>query len=106
MQEITKILTNTYNFFCVDAEQSYWNSDSQGHGVIVPKQKAYHVAKPFDRAYEARSEMCLHMLDAGIEINYHHPEVAASGQFEIEPQLGEMTKLADDTITDNFGVEE
>ena len=82
----------------VDAEQSYWNSDSQGHGVIVPKQKAYHVAKPFDRAYEARSEMCLHMLDAGIEINYHHPEVAASGQFEIEPQLGEVVHMADATM--------
>ncbi|MBQ1232493.1 MAG: glutamine synthetase beta-grasp domain-containing protein, partial [Clostridia bacterium] len=82
----------------VDAEQSYWNSDSQGRGVIVPKQKAYHVAKPFDRAYEARSEMCLHMLDAGIEINYHHPEVAASGQFEIEPQLGEVVHMADATM--------
>ena len=82
----------------VDAEQSYWNSDSQGQGVIVPKQKAYHVAKPFDRSYEARSEMCMHMLDAGIEINYHHPEVAASGQFEIEPQLGEVVHMADATM--------
>ena len=82
----------------VDAEQSYWNSDSQGQGVIVPKQKAYHIAKPFDRSYEARSEMCMHMLDAGIEINYHHPEVAASGQFEIEPQLGEVVHMADATM--------
>ena len=82
----------------VDAEQSYWNSDSQGKGVIVPKQKAYHIAKPFDRTYEARSEMCMHMLDAGIEINYHHPEVAASGQFEIEPQLGEVVHMADATM--------
>jgi hypothetical protein len=38
------------------------------------------------------------MKDAGIEINYHHPEVAASGQFEIEPQLGEMSKMADATM--------
>ena len=42
--------------------------------------------------------MCLHMKDAGIEINYHHPEVAASGQFEIEPQLGPMSKMADATM--------
>ncbi len=82
----------------VDAEQSYWNSDSQGKGIIVPKQKAYHIAKPFDRSFEARSEMCMHMLDAGIEINYHHPEVAASGQFEIEPQLGEVVHMADATM--------
>jgi len=82
----------------VDAVQSYWNSANEGKGCIVPKQKAYHIAKPFDISYECRSEMCMHMKDAGIEINYHHPEVAASGQFEIEPQLGELTKMADATM--------
>ena len=82
----------------LDAHQSYWNSATEGKGVIVPKQKAYHTAKPFDTSYECRSEMCLHMKDAGIEINYHHPEVAASGQFEIEPQLGQMSKMADATM--------
>jgi len=82
----------------VDAKQSYWNSATAGTGVIVPKQKNYHIAKPFDVSYECRSEMCMHMKEAGIEINYHHPEVAASGQFEIEPQLGEMVHMADATM--------
>ena len=82
----------------VDARQSYLNSAGEGHGVVVPKQKNYHIAKPFDTSFECRSEMCMHMKDAGIEINYHHPEVAASGQFEIEPQLGEMVKMADATM--------
>ena len=79
----------------VDANQSYWNSASEGRGVIVPKQKAYHIAKPFDTSYECRSEMCLLMEEAGIPIKYHHPEVAASGQFEIEPKLGQMSRMAD-----------
>ena len=82
----------------VDANQSYWNSAVEGMGCVVPKQKNYHIAKPFDQTYEARSEMCLLMKEAGIEINYHHPEVAASGQFEIEPQLGQMSKMADNTM--------
>ena len=82
----------------VDAKQSYWNSDVEGKGVIVPKQKNYHIAKPFDVSYECRSEMCMLMEDMGIEINYHHPEVAASGQFEIEPQLGEVVHMADATM--------
>ena len=82
----------------VDANQSYWNSATEGMGCVVPKQKNYHIAKPFDQTYECRSEMCLLMKEAGIEINYHHPEVAASGQFEIEPQLGEMSKMADNTM--------
>ena len=84
--------------YTLDAVQSYWNSANNDKGVIVPKQKAYHIAKPFDQSYEIRSEMCMHMKDAGIEINYHHPEVAASGQFEIEPQLGELTHMADATM--------
>ncbi len=82
----------------VDAKQSFWNSASEGLGVVVPKQKNYHIAKPFDTSYECRSEMCMHMADMGIKINYHHPEVAASGQFEIEPQLGEVVSMADATM--------
>ena len=82
----------------VDAKQSYWNSTCEGKGVVVQKQKNYHIAKPFDVSYECRSEMCLLMKEMGIDINYHHPEVAASGQFEIEPQLGEIVHMADATM--------
>ena len=53
----------------VDASQSYWNSATEGQGVIVPKQKNYHIAKPFDTSFECRSEMCMLMKEAGIEIN-------------------------------------
>lgn len=82
----------------INADQSYWNSFDQDKGIIVPKQKAYHVAKPFDTSYECRSEMCMHIENAGIPVKYHHPEVAASGQFEIEPQLGKMSTMADATM--------
>ncbi|MBQ6703849.1 MAG: type I glutamate--ammonia ligase [Clostridia bacterium] len=87
-----------HSFLEVDAEQSYWNSDSNDMGRVVPHQKGYHVDKPFDVTYECRSEMCLLMEEAGIPIKYHHPEVGASGQFEIEPHLGEMSAMADATM--------
>lgn len=79
----------------LDTEQAYWNSDSQGQGTVVAHQKHYHMAKPFDGTYECRSEMCLELEKMGIEIKYHHPEVGAAGQFEIEPMLGQMSKMAD-----------
>ena len=82
----------------LDAAQAHWNSAVEGMGNIVPKQKNYHIAKPFDISYEARSEMCLRMAEAGIEINYHHPEVGAAGQYEIEPKLGQLSKMADATM--------
>ncbi len=79
----------------LDVNQAHWNSGVEGNGVVVPKQKNYHIAKPFDPTYECRSEMCMLMEDAGIKIKYHHPEVGAAGQFEIEPQLGKMSEMAD-----------
>ena len=79
----------------LDVKQAYWNSGTNGKGCVVPKQKNYHIAKPFDPTYECRSEMCLLMEEAGIPIKYHHPEVSASGQFEIEPKLGKMSTMAD-----------
>ena len=82
----------------VDAEQAHWNSDVEGTGCIVPLQGHYHIAKPLDKTYECRSEMCLEMEKAGISIKYHHPEVGGAGQFEIEPKLGKMSEMADNTM--------
>lgn len=82
----------------IDAEQAHWNSGSEGKGCVVPCQRAYHIGKPFDKTYECRSEMCMLMEEAGIPIKYHHPEVGASGQFEIEPKLGIMSEMADATM--------
>ncbi len=96
--EVTWGVEGNYIGASVDARQSYWNSSNEGKGVIVQKQKNYHIAKPFDVSYECRSEMCMRMAEMGIKINYHHPEVAASGQFEIEPQLGEVVDMADATM--------
>ncbi len=96
--DVTWGITGDHISATVDAKQSYWNSDVEGKGVIVPKQKNYHIAKPFDISYECRSEMCMLMEEMGIKINYHHPEVAASGQFEIEPQLDEVVHMADATM--------
>ncbi len=82
----------------LDYAQAHWNSYTQGQGMVVPKQKNYHIAKPFDPTYECRSEMVRLMEDAGIPIKYHHPEVGGAGQFEIEPKLGQMSKMADATM--------
>lgn len=91
--------TQPYNIsMTLDAHQAHWNGATDGMGCIVPKQKAYHIAKPFDTSYECRSEMCMHIEEAGIPVKYHHPEVGAAGQFEIEPKLGKMSTMADATM--------
>ena len=52
----------------LDYNQAHWNSYTEGNGIVVPKQKNYHIAKPFDPTYECRSEMVLLMKQAGIFI--------------------------------------
>ena len=79
----------------LEYDQAHWNSGTDGMGLVIPKQKAYHVAKPYDPTYECRSEMVMLMEEAGIPVKYHHPDVGASGQFEIEPKLGQMSAMAD-----------
>ncbi len=84
--------------YSIDAEQAHWNSDEQGQGYVIGKQKAYHAALPLDRTYDCRSQMCNYMTEAGIPLHYHHPEVGSAGQFEIEPELGRMSFMADATM--------
>ena len=84
--------------YTVRMHNSYLESDTNLKGTVVPYQKAYHAAKPFDSSYECRSDMCLKLEEAGIKIKYHHPEVGASGQFEIEPLPGKMSEMADATM--------
>ena len=79
----------------MDVNQAYWNTLNNEKGCVVAHQKNYHIAKPFDVTYECRSEMCLELEKMGIPIKYHHPEVGAAGQYEIEPMLGQMSKMAD-----------
>ena len=82
----------------IDASQAPWNTYNEGFGNVIGSQKAYHIAKPLDTSFEMRSEMCMEIEKAGIPVKYHHPEVGAAGQFEIEPKLGKMSKMADGTM--------
>ena len=82
----------------IDADQAPWNTAVQGQGNVIREQKSYHIAKPLDTSFECRSEMCMEIEKAGIAVKYHHPEVGSAGQFEIEPKLGQMSKMADATV--------
>ncbi|HAG69183.1 MAG TPA: glutamine synthetase, partial [Lachnospiraceae bacterium] len=62
----------------------------------------YHNSLPTDIRNDLRSRMCLAMEEWGIAVKYHHPEVGGSGQMEIEVELGDMLKLADDTLNAKY----
>ncbi len=88
----------------IAARQAPWvtEMDDNNNGFQVPHGKGYHTTLPQDIYNTLRSEMCLAMADWGIDVKYHHHEVGSCGQMEIEVELGDMLKLADDTMSAKY----
>lgn len=85
----------------LDTEEGDWNSkDDEFHnlGYQVHHKGGYHISAPQDASYDLRSRMCMVMEDWGVKVKYHHHEVGGPCQLEIEVELAEMSKMADDTM--------
>lgn len=87
--------------FSVDTRQAEWRSGDAGenNGYQVPYEGGYHITAPHDVCFELRNKMCLALQDWGVKVKYHHHEVGCPGQLEIEVELGDVLKMADDTMT-------
>ncbi|MDD4773466.1 MAG: type I glutamate--ammonia ligase [Eubacteriales bacterium] len=83
--------------FEVDTPQAQWGGGGN-LGYRIPLKGGYHITPPHDINYGLRSRMCLLLEDWGVKVKYHHHEVGAPGQQEIEVELGEMTEMADKTM--------
>ena len=87
----------------LDSFESYWNNASENNnGYHNRYNDGYHAALPNDYTFNLRNEICDNMMTFGIDVKYHHHEVGGSGQLEIETELGEMLKLADDTMAAKY----
>lgn len=87
--------------FHVDAWEADWNSgddECQNNGYHTAHKGGYHACKPQDVTYDIRSRMCMMLEDWGVKVKYHHHEVGGPGQVEIEVELDDMTKMADNTM--------
>ncbi|WP_040327333.1 type I glutamate--ammonia ligase [Clostridium ihumii] len=84
----------------IDSKEAYWNSNvgENNNGYKVPFQNGYHMSLPHDLNNDLRSAMILKLEEMGIRVKYHHHEVGAAGQLEIEVELDEMLHMADATM--------
>ncbi len=64
-------------------------------GLALFKGPAYHVAPPFDRSSDFRSELALMMDQCGIPVKYHHHEGGRYSQVEVEPEYLPALRAAD-----------
>ncbi|MBR5421389.1 MAG: type I glutamate--ammonia ligase [Lachnospiraceae bacterium] len=77
-------------------------AEDNNNGYQLLPGAGYHNSLPTDIRNDLRSRMCMAMAEWGIDVKYHHPEVGGSGQMEIEVELGDMLKLADDTMSAKY----
>jgi glutamine synthetase len=64
-------------------------------GLALFKGPAYHVAPPFDRSSDFRSELALMMDGCGLPVKYHHHEGGRYSQVEVEPAFLPALRAAD-----------
>ena len=97
--------TDYYNMFTqiYTSQAAYASGEADNNnGYQVMPGSGYHNSLPTDIRNDVRSRMCLAMKEWGVDVKYHHTEVGGSGQMEIEVELGDMLKLADDTMSAKY----
>jgi glutamine synthetase len=89
-------------YYYIDSEEGIWNSGSNGNkpnlGYRPRHKEGYFPVPPTDRQQDLRSEIMLKLMDAGIDVEVHHHEVATAGQAEIDMRFGTLTKMADQVL--------
>ena len=86
--------------FSVDASQAEWSCNNLGYQTA--NKAGYHSDLPYDVNFDFRNEVCMKMQDWGVKVKYHHTEVGGCGQLEVEVELDEMTKMADNTMVAKY----
>lgn len=81
--------------YALDSSEAPWTSGEVGLGHKINWKGGYFPVAPYDQLQDIRAEMVRAMIDAGIEIEVHHHEVATAGQCEIDMKFGPLVKMAD-----------
>lgn len=94
--------TQSGGFYMIDSDEGTWNTGRDEGGANLgykPRHKeGYFPALPTDTLHDIRTEICLELEKAGIEVERHHHEVASAGQCEINYKFDEALPMADQTM--------
>jgi glutamine synthetase len=91
-------------FYEVDSKQGFWNrgagfgAERNGEanlGYTLRPQEGYFPAPPGDTHSDLRARMVVVLEQMGIECEFHHHEVSAGGQAEIDLRFDRLRQMAD-----------
>src|SRR6185312_4178097 len=88
-------------YYEVDSVEGNWNTgrdEGPNLGYKIRNKEGYFPVPPHDTQQDIRTEMTLLMIDAGLQLERHHHEVATAGQNEINFRFDTLVKTADDML--------
>ncbi len=93
--------TQNSGYYFLDSAEGAWNSgkesvDNQGYKLRY--KEGYFPVPPADTLQDLRTEMMLHLIEAGITVEAQHHEVATAGQCEIDMKFSPLVEMADKTM--------
>lgn len=90
---------NEYSsWYRIDSREGFWNTGSENEvnlGHKIRQKEGYFPVPPSDSTNEIRNMMVLNLLNAGIEVETHHHEVATAGQAEIDFKYEKLLRCCD-----------
>ncbi len=72
--------------------------ETEGHHATISPKGGYMRVPPTDQTHDLRSEIALTLEALNVPVYYHHHEVGAPGQCEIEIDRGGLVQAADHTM--------
>ena len=73
-------------------------TDPESLAPSIPRKRGYLRVPPSEQNHNLRSEVSLLLEELGIPVRYHHHEVGAPGQCEIEVDLQPLVRAADQAM--------
>jgi glutamine synthetase len=89
------------SYYYIDSVEAQWNTGREEHPNLGYKpryKQGYFPVPPMDHLTDLRSEMCLELEKAGVEVELQHHEVGTAGQGEIDIRFGTLLKTADNLM--------
>jgi glutamine synthetase len=86
-------------YYHLDSREGAWNTgrgeEGGNGGYKVRYKEGYFPVPPTDTLMDIRAEMAQAMLEAGLDVECHHHEVATGGQCEIDLRFDRIVHMAD-----------
>jgi len=89
--------SESQSYYKIDSTEAFWNSGlgERNLGYKIRAKEGYFPVPPNDTLQDLRSEITRNLINAGIQVEKHHHEVATAGQSEIDIKYDELLKIAD-----------